>query len=262
MDSGSDISRVLFNTTSYGFDALNGISRGRFVSTNSLVLDSEKGDLVNSPPNPIIGEKKICDANKTLAALKSHREAERRRRNRINGHLAKLRGLVSCSPKMDKATLLAEVVRQVKELKKNADEESKGYLIPKDSDEVKVELEPCESGGVDGSILYKASICCDYGPELLTDLKQTLDNLKLELVRAEMSSLGDRVKNEFVYTCCKVDIYDVELCQVIASNVYQALSSVLDKASTSMDYELRVPRPCIQLQHTSALSCNHEFCSC
>ncbi|KAL5096848.1 hypothetical protein RYX36_001175, partial [Vicia faba] len=170
--------------------------------------------------------------------------------------------LVSCSPKMEKATLLAEVIRQVKELKKNSDEESKGYLIPKDSDEVKVEIEPCESGGVDGSILYKASICCDYGPDLLYDLKQTLDTLQLELVRAELSTLGDRVKNEFVYTCCKVDIYDVELCQVIASNVHHALSSVLDKASASMDYELRRPRPCIQLQHTSALSCNHKFCSC
>ncbi|XP_058749686.1 putative transcription factor bHLH107 [Vicia villosa] len=254
MDSGYDISRILFNTT----------SRGGFVSRNSLVLDSEKEELVKSPPNPMNGEKKMCDGNKTLVALKSHREAERRRRNRINGHLAKLRGLLSCPPKMDKATLLAEVIRQVKELKKNANEESKGYLIPKDINEVKVEIEPCESGGVDGSILYKASICCDYGPELLSDLKQTIDTLQLDLVRAEMSTLGDRVKNEFVYTCCKVDIYDVELCQVIASNVHHALTSVLDKASASMDYELRLPpRPCLRLQNvTSTLSCNHEFCSC
>ncbi|XP_058723445.1 putative transcription factor bHLH107 [Vicia villosa] len=223
MDSGYDISRVLFNTTSYRFDAFNGITRGGFVSTNSLVLDSEKEELVKSPRNKMNGEKKMCDGTKTLMALKSHREAERRRRSRINGHHAKLRGLVSCPLKMDKATLLAEVVRQVKELKKNANEESKGYLIPKDSNEVKVEIEQCESGGIDGSILYKASICCEYGPELLSDLKKTLDTLQLDLVRAEF-------------------------------NVHHALTSVLDKASASMDYELKLPpRPCMQLQHTSGL---------
>lgn len=164
---------------------------------------------------------------------------------------------------MDKATLLAEVIKQVKELKKNTEESSKGYLIPMDNDEVKVEIEPYENGGLNGSIPYKASICCDYRPELLSDLKQTLDTLKVQLVRAELSTLGDRVKNEFVYTCCKADIYNVELCQIIASNVHQALSSVLDKGSTSLDYSLRVSHSFNQLQHqTSTLSCNHEFCSC
>lgn len=158
---------------------------------------------------------------------------------------------------MDKATLLAEVIRQVKHLKKNADEASKGYSIPTDDDEVKVE--PYENGG---SFLYKASISCDYRPELLSDLRQTLDKLQLQLVREEISTLGDRVKNEFVYTCCKVDIYDIELCPLIASNVHQALSSVLERASTSMDYSLRTPRPCNQMQQTSTMSCNHEFCSC
>ncbi|WJX26776.1 hypothetical protein P8452_15655 [Trifolium repens] len=260
MDFSSDISRVVFNATSYSFGASNVISRGGFVSSNSLVLDSEKGELVKSPP--IIGDKKMCDANKTLVALKNHREAERRRRNKINGHLAKLRGLVPSSPKMDKATLLAEVIRQVNELKSNANQASKGYLIPIDGNEVKVEVESCEKGVVDGSILYKASICCDYQPELFSDLKQTLDTLQLQLVRAELSTLGDRVKNEFVYNCCKVDIYNIELCQLIASNVHQALSSVLDKASASMDYSLRAPHPYNQLQQTSTLSCNHDFCSC
>jgi hypothetical protein len=50
---------------------------------------------------------------------------------------------------MDKATLLAEVIRQVKELKSNANQASNGYLIPIDGNEVKVES--CEKGVVDGS---------------------------------------------------------------------------------------------------------------
>jgi hypothetical protein len=145
---------------------------------------------------------------------------------------------------MDKATLLAEVIRQVKELKNNANQASNGYLIPIDGNEVKVEVESCEKGGVDGSILYKASICCDYQPKLLSELKQTLDTLQLKLIRAELSTLGDRIKNEFVYNCCKVNIYNIELCQLIASNVYQALSlrlsSVLDIIVIFRDFILLI----------------------
>ncbi|KAJ1402154.1 Myc-type, basic helix-loop-helix [Sesbania bispinosa] len=216
----------------------------------------EKGELVKCPAT--IGQKNICEA-KALAALKSHSEAEKRRRNRINGHLAKLRGLVPCTAKMDKATLLAEVISQVKELKKNAAESSKGFLIPMDADEVKVE--PCDDGGADGSVPYRATVCCDYRPDLLSELRQTLDALQLQLVRTELSTLGDRVKNVFVYSCCKGDINDIEACQLIASTVHQALSSVLDKPSSSLDhYSLRESYPC--KQRTSTFSCNHESCSC
>lgn len=65
--------------------------------------------------------------------------------------------LIRCS-QMDKATLLAEVINQVKVLKKNVMEASKVYLIPMD-DEVKVE--PRSDAAVEGTFLFKASICCD-----------------------------------------------------------------------------------------------------
>ena len=58
---------------------------------------------------------------------------------------------------MDKATLLAEVISQVKELKKNAAEVSKGFLIPKDADEVKVEPYNDHEGG-EGSMSYSAGL--------------------------------------------------------------------------------------------------------
>ncbi|MED6195228.1 hypothetical protein PIB30_035925 [Stylosanthes scabra] len=55
---------------------------------------------------------------------------------------------------MDKATLLGEVVKQVKELKKNAEEASQGFLIPMDFDEA-------EGGEGDGSSMcYRATLCC------------------------------------------------------------------------------------------------------
>lgn len=52
---------------------------------------------------------------------------------------------------MDKATLLAKVISQVKELKKNAVEASNGFLTPMDPDEVKVE--PYDDEGKDDQCL-------------------------------------------------------------------------------------------------------------
>lgn len=139
---------------------------------------------------------------------------------------------------MDKATLLAEVISQVKELKKNAAEASRGILIPMDDDEVKVEPYSNESGEGSMSCSYKASVCCDYRSELLSDLRQALDGLQIQLMRAEISTLGGRVKNVFVFTCCKKEHIDIEACQLLPSTVHQALSSVLEKASSSLEYSL------------------------
>ncbi|KAJ6377282.1 hypothetical protein OIU76_026287, partial [Salix suchowensis] len=64
--------------------------------SQALMLDAEKGELVKAPAR--IGKKGLSEA-KDLGALKSHSEAERRRRERINSHLATLRGLVPCAEK-------------------------------------------------------------------------------------------------------------------------------------------------------------------
>lgn len=69
--------------------------------SQSLVLDSKKGELVKAPVK--VGKKGVSEA-KALAALKNHSEAERRRRERINAHLATLRGLVPSTEKVDNFT--------------------------------------------------------------------------------------------------------------------------------------------------------------
>ena len=65
--------------------------------SQALMLDAEKGELLKEPAR--IGKMGISEA-KAFAALKSHSEAERRRRERINAHLATLRGLVPCTEKV------------------------------------------------------------------------------------------------------------------------------------------------------------------
>ncbi|KAF2303040.1 hypothetical protein GH714_012845 [Hevea brasiliensis] len=171
---------------SRSLEGFNGVLQDGSMVSQALVLDNEKGELVKAPATRV-GKKGMSEA-KALAALKSHSEAERRRRERINAHLASLRGLVPCTEKMDKATLLAEVINQVKELKKNALEASKGLLIPMDDDEVKVET--YDNGSGDETLSFKAFICCDYRPDLLSDIRQAVDSLQLKMVDAEISTLG------------------------------------------------------------------------
>ncbi|CAM8985873.1 unnamed protein product [Rhodiola kirilowii] len=199
-------------------------------SSKSLVLDCERGELVKATTGVVSGRKGVTQV-KSVEALKSHSDAERRRRERINAHLATLRELVpSTTDKMDKAAILAEVITQVRKLKKRAIDAAVGLLIPLDADEVRVK--PIEDHVADeGTLCFKASICCSYRPELLSDLKQALKGLQLHMEQAEMSTLGGRVKNEFILSV-SVDgkVAKMDARKAISSSIHHALTSVLDKA--------------------------------
>ncbi|XP_072982990.1 transcription factor bHLH30-like [Typha latifolia] len=140
--------------------------------------------------------KEIMDA-KALAASKSHSEAERRRRQRINGHLAKLRSLLPNTTKTDKASLLAEVIEHVKELKRQQKsmiaEES---LLPTEADELMVDAANDE----DGKLVVRASFCCEDREDLIPDLVKALKSLKLKTSKAEIATIGGRVKNVLFIT--------------------------------------------------------------
>ena len=130
--------------------------------------------------------------------------------------------------------MLAEVISHVKKLKSNATEISKGLSIPSDADEVRVEVDA--DGANAGIFSIKASLSCEDRPDLLADLRQTLQSLQLKTVRAEICTLGGRIKNVFAMTC-EGNPTDMEH-RVFTTNVQQALKSVLDRA-TSTEY---VPR--------------------
>ncbi|KAJ8478926.1 hypothetical protein OPV22_022653 [Ensete ventricosum] len=202
-------------------------------SSSSTVLDLERREFVKAPSR--LGGKKegrgVVDA-KTALALKSHSEAERRRRERINHHLAVLRSMIPCADKLEKAALLAQVINHVKKLKKNAAEISEGYTIASDVDEVRVEVEG--DAMKSGSFIVKASLCCEEGPEILTDLRQTLQSLHLKIIRAEISTLGGRVKNVLVMTSDgssgAIDKH------VFVATVHQGLKSILDRVNSQLDF--------------------------
>lgn len=135
---------------------------------------------------------------------------------------------------MDKATLLAEVINQVKELKTTATQACEGFHIPMDTNEVKLEILE-NNMNTDGSLLLRASLCCEYTSELSSDIRQAIKNLSVQLLKSEISTLGSRVKIVFLITTKEMNI---------GSAVRVALSSILDKVSASTEYsqQLFLPR--------------------
>ncbi|XP_004236697.2 transcription factor bHLH30-like [Solanum lycopersicum] len=190
---------------------------------------------------------------KAIAANKSHSEAERRRRKRINGHLATLRNLLPNTIKTDKASLLAEAVRCVRELKQttselgattttttmseNDDDDDHTTLMtkimfPSESDELNLSYcnesnnNNTDNNNDDRNLIIKASMCCEDRPEIMMELRRALSTVEGKIVRAEMSTVGGRIKCilwlEMLENGCKEGLF-VQL--------RRALKVVMDKAN-------------------------------
>jgi hypothetical protein len=82
----------------------HGFSQQQGASTSSLLLDSGRRQLLNTAVDvtDVVPKRKGGDEreDKAATALRSHSEAERRRRERINAHLATLRSMVPCTDKV------------------------------------------------------------------------------------------------------------------------------------------------------------------
>ncbi|KAK5776955.1 hypothetical protein PVK06_044920 [Gossypium arboreum] len=171
----------------------------------------------------------IMDA-KALAASKSHSEAERRRRERINNHLAKLRSLLPSTTKTDKASLLAEVIQHVKELKRQTSLIAETSPVPTEIDELTV-----DTSEEDGKFVIKASLCCEDRSDLLPDLIKTLKALRLKTLKAEITTLGGRVKNVLFITGEEDSSSSAEQqqqqLQYCISSIQEALKAVMEKTS-------------------------------
>ncbi|KAL0408822.1 UNVERIFIED_CONTAM: Transcription factor [Sesamum radiatum] len=175
----------------------------------------------------------IMDA-KALAASKSHSEAERRRRERINNHLARLRSLLPSTTKTDKASLLAEVIQHVKELKRQTSQLAETSPVPTEIDELTVDNYASDE---DGKWVLRASICCEDRPDLLPDLIKTLKALRLRTVKAEITTLGGRVRNvlfitgdeEYSNSCEQEQEQEQE--QYSINSIQEALKAVMEKSN-------------------------------
>ena len=95
------------NTITFGlnqeFMVNSEMIRNGSASSLPLVLDTERSQLVEAR---LKSDRKGTMAERTVAALRSHCEAERRRRARINSHLDTLRSLVPGAMKVNYLNIL------------------------------------------------------------------------------------------------------------------------------------------------------------
>ncbi|KAF8654389.1 hypothetical protein HU200_061570 [Digitaria exilis] len=140
---------------------------------------------------------------KERGRTRSHSEAERKRRQRINAHLATLRTLVPSASRMDKAALLGEVVRHVRELRAKASEAAEGLgagVIPGEGDEAGVDVED----RLRPRRVVRAWVCCADRPGLMTDLGRAARSVRnARPIRAEMATVGGRTRG-----VVELDVFD------------------------------------------------------
>ncbi|KAI3842057.1 hypothetical protein MKW92_018800 [Papaver armeniacum] len=187
-------------------------------SSTTMDMGSHDSNVNNGGIATTSSNSKSMTDQKALAACKSHSEAERRRRERINGHLATLRTLLPNTIKTDKASLLAEVVQHVKELKKIANDitganrdgdgcynnTTEWWPFPQETDELTLNYycEASSSTSMDelllsssSLLLIRVSLSCDDRPDLLADLTLALKSVGAKVVKAEITTVGGRLKS-------------------------------------------------------------------
>ncbi|XWS58987.1 hypothetical protein CRYUN_Cryun08bG0081500 [Craigia yunnanensis] len=213
------------NSELYRFMAQNGVGPYGFPGNSEFpVMQSFSSSSTYYPLEMSGVTTEATPQDRALAALKNHKEAEKRRRERINSHLNRLRSLLPCNSKTDKASLLAKVVQRVKELKQQALEITELETLPSETDEITVLS--CDYSS-DGRLIFKASLCCEDRSDLLPELIEILKSLHLKTLKAEMATLGGRIRNVLIVAAEKD--HSIESVNFLQN----ALKSLLERSNSS-----------------------------
>uniref|UniRef100_J3MY92 BHLH domain-containing protein n=2 Tax=Oryza brachyantha TaxID=4533 RepID=J3MY92_ORYBR len=101
---------------------------------------------------------------------------------------------------MDKAALLGEVVRYVRDLRSESGRAAAGAVVPGEVDEVIVEEEEeqgsrrsCDAG--EKAKRVQARMCCDDRPGLMTELGNAVRSVGTRAVRADIATVGGRIRS-------------------------------------------------------------------
>lgn len=121
--------------------------------------------------------------------------------------------------------MLAEVIQHVKELKRQTSLIAESNPVPTEIDELTVDNASTE----DGRLVIKASVCCEDRSDLLPDLINTLKALRLRTLKAEITTLGGRVKNVLFITGDDEDSSIDEHYSI--NSIQEALKAVVEKTN-------------------------------
>lgn len=120
------------------------------------------------------------------------------------------------------------MIQHVKELKRQTSQIAEANPVPTEVDELIVDA--CDE---DGKFIIKASFCCEDRSDLLPDLIKTLKALRLRTLKAEITTLGGRVKNVLFITGEEESMGNEQQQQqqYSISSIQEALKAVMEKTS-------------------------------
>lgn len=131
--------------------------------------------------------------------------------------------------------MLAEVIQHVKELKRQTSEIAEESSLPTETDELTVvsasaAAADVEAGGSAQS-LVRAALCCDDRADLLPDLIKALKALKLRSLKADITTLGGRIKIILLIAHDNEDPdHHLQLPSLAA--IQDSLKAVMERAAT------------------------------
>nr|GMC46952.1 transcription factor bhlh106 [Ipomoea batatas] len=100
--------------------------------------------------------------------------------------------------------------------------------IPSESDEITLLISSDDECSGDGRLVIKASLCCEDRLDLIPDLIHTLKSLRLSPLRAEMVTLGGRIRNVFILAG---DLKDHACADESILFLRNALKSVVERSA-------------------------------
>lgn len=119
----------------------------------------------------------------------------------------------------------------MKELRRQTSIISETTQIPTEVDELTVD----NAADDDGKLMIRASLCCEDRSDLLPDLIKALKALRLRTLKAEITTVGGRVRNVLFITGEEDGGGDpssqqsIQHCSI--SSIQEALKAVMEKAS-------------------------------
>lgn len=120
------------------------------------------------------------------------------------------------------------MIQHVKELKRQTSVIAETSPVPTEMDELIVD----DASDEEGKFVIKASLCCEDRSDLLPDLIKTLKALRLRTLKAEITTLGGRVKNVLFITGEEDSSSSEEQQQqqYCISSIQEALKAVMEKS--------------------------------